>query len=1068
MTNDKPFLLPDERERQTIREALDTNLLVEAAAGTGKTTCLISRAVALIREGKCSIDSMAAVTFTRKAAAEMRSRFQIDLEKEYQKSAGVARQRILDALNGIERCFIGTIHSFCARLLRERPVEANVDVGFTEIDDFDDEIIRREAWNEYVAKLYAENNPILQELNEAGLEIGQLRQTYQRIIDYPDVEEWPAPKVKLPDLDSVRSALLDYISHMEEINPSLPDDAGSDTLIPKYQRIPRLLRYHDLEQPDQLMEVLQEFIKCKITQKNWPGGKNQALEESQRWNEFMTVWVEPVLSVWLANRYEICLRIVHPAQAYYERYKKQLGVLNYQDLLMTAARLLKQWPQVREYFNSRLSHLLVDEFQDTDPIQAEVMMLLSSDDISTNEWRACRPRPGSLFVVGDPKQSIYRFRRADIVTYNQVKEILINNDGQVLHLSANFRSDPAVIQWINDVFRDSFPPEASPYSPIYSLLELGTPRVGLPVEETIQRLAIPAELKKNEECLTYEADLIARIIRREIDERNANPGDFLLVAYRTRNLKLYAERLQQYQIPHRVTGGDALNQIEELRLLTLCLSAVADSSNAIALVSVLRGDLFGFSDPELYEFKKNGGIFSFTAEPPDSLPAALSSKYGDAFERLRLYQRWFKSLPPSSALEKVADHLGLFAYASAHPGGDVHCGSLAKVLSLIRSSYERFTTQRDILDFLNHLIQQEILFDGVSANPPEESAVRIMNLHKVKGLQAPVVFLADPTGRHQFGAEIFIDRSQATIRGFMEMKFGREGSKAKSILLAKPQQWEEMAAEEEKYLEAEKIRLLYVAATRPEKQLIISQRETNNRYNPWEFFDPFLSDKTGVVNTKAVLGEIPSPMPSEMDEIDKRISAVDRRREEISRPTYSILAAAQTADDYEERSLVREEGAEWGDLIHALLESALRNIDGDLSAIASRLIQDRGLNSAWAAAALRMANAVRSSEIWERAICANPRLAEVPFCVSHTGGDSLDSLPTICRGVIDLVFKEKEGWVIVDYKTDLSARENVASLIDYYRPQIRNYARIWRQIANEPVREAGLFFTEINQFYAIE
>ncbi len=153
--NDKSLTLPDCRERDSILNDLDINILVEAAAGTGKTTSLIGRMMNLILEGKCTAEGMAAVTFTRKAAAEMRSRFQVELEKTLRSESGLVRQRISDALGQIERCFIGTIHSFCARLLRERPVEAGVDIAFREIDDLEDRLIRREAWDEWVAGLYA-------------------------------------------------------------------------------------------------------------------------------------------------------------------------------------------------------------------------------------------------------------------------------------------------------------------------------------------------------------------------------------------------------------------------------------------------------------------------------------------------------------------------------------------------------------------------------------------------------------------------------------------------------------------------------------------------------------------------------------------------------------------------------------------------------------------------------------------------------------------------------------------------------------------------------------------------
>ena len=195
---------PDHRERLLILSDLDATMLVEAAAGTGKTTILIGRMVALLAEGKSAIETMAAVTFTRKAATELRARFQLELERAFRQSGGRRRERLAAALSGIDRCFIGTIHSFCGRLLRERPVEAGVDVMFGEMDETEDRLLRQTAWNSYVARLYAEDNPILQELEDVGVEIGRLRGAFMKLADYPDVEEWPAEKIDLPDLNPTR------------------------------------------------------------------------------------------------------------------------------------------------------------------------------------------------------------------------------------------------------------------------------------------------------------------------------------------------------------------------------------------------------------------------------------------------------------------------------------------------------------------------------------------------------------------------------------------------------------------------------------------------------------------------------------------------------------------------------------------------------------------------------------------------------------------------------------------------------------------------------------------------
>jgi ATP-dependent helicase/nuclease subunit A len=258
-------------------------------------------------------------------------------------------------------------------------------------------------------------------------------------------------------------------------------------------------------------------LSVGVVQKKWPGGRDQAKAEEACWNDFITQYAEPALKLWRQHRYEKVLRAVQPATAIYERLRHDLGRLNYQDLLMKAAGLLRSRPNVRRYFRKRFTHLLVDEFQDTDPVQAEVMLLLTADDGDQTDWRQCRPVPGSLFVVGDPKQSIYRFRRADIVTYNQVRDIIQANDGLVVRLWTNFRSAEPVVEWVNGVFDKVLPSESTVYSPANVPLETGRTEAAKGDLRGVYALRIPGELTRQEKVIAYDADFIARFIRKALD-----------------------------------------------------------------------------------------------------------------------------------------------------------------------------------------------------------------------------------------------------------------------------------------------------------------------------------------------------------------------------------------------------------------------------------------------------------------------------------------------------------------------------------------------------------------------
>ncbi len=1068
---------PDQEQRSKILQDLDTTILVEAAAGTGKTTCLIERMVALLTEGRCSIQTLAAVTFTRKAAAELRSQFQIALEMGVRETTGLPQTRLGEALTHIERCFIGTIHSFCARLLRERPVEAGVDITFREIDEVIDEHLRQQAWETFVATLYAQDDPLLHELDELGLSIDQLQKTFLRFADYPDVEEWPAPPISLPALQPAITALQTYVQHMESLASILPEDPGHDELIPKYRLIPRMVRHRqtDLHKPARLMEIFEHFTPVKIVLRNWPEGSQQAKAEHERWNTFTQNIVQPLVTRWQEYRYAPILQVLKSAQQVYDRLRRNAGVLNYQDLLIRAAELLRNSPPIRAYFRRQFSHILIDEFQDTDPIQAEVMLLLTADDPAEPEWRQCRPVPGSLFVVGDPKQSIYRFRRADIVTYNQVKEIIERSGGTVVSLSANFRTSSPVVEWINGVFAKAFPSSATLYSPSHVPLLPGRQEGKSGELVGVYRLEVPEDFKNQEAIAEYEAERIARTIRKVLDtgmtiprtrreitdgiDPRATPGDFLIVTRTKKRLPVYARKLQEYGIPHEVTGGSALSQVQELSLLYRCLLAVIQPDNPVALVAVLRSALFGISDAALYAFKRAGGEFTFRARIPEGLHPADAEAFTDAFARLNRYAHWLGVLPAAVAIERIAADLGLLAFACAAPGGNIRAGSFAKALELLRAVQVDRWANAEIIEYLDQLIHEEEK-DGIAVRIQGHSVVRVMNLHKVKGLEAPVVFLADPSGESNHEVDLYIERSGARVRGYLTV-YTESGNWRKRGWIAKPPEWETLAARERAFQDAENQRLLYVAATRAGTQLIIAQRAHRNDRNPWEFFAESLQSCPALAESLPQQLSVTFPIAVTPNEVMTARQDIHQRWTRLLQPSYHIMRAkdlSMTPGKLEH--VLREHGLEWGTVIHLLLQTVMTNPAMDIASLARSILENQEMDKSLAEAAVATVQSVMQSQIWQRALASPRRLVEVPFQTLVTA----TPLPAVQRGIIDLIFLEAAGWVIVDYKTDARSAGALRYLLEYYRPQIRNYVEAWQRITGQSVVEAGLYLTHIDQY----
>jgi ATP-dependent helicase/nuclease subunit A len=1078
-------LPPDHEYRQRILDELDTTMLVEAAAGTGKTTSMVGRMVALVREGKCRIDTMAAVTFTRKSTAELRARFQIELERAAAAATGAAAQRLSDALLHTERCFIGTIHSFCGRLLRERPMEAGVDLAFSELDDSQDQALRDEAWNEYVSRSYAEGSPLLAELNELGLEIGQLQSAFGRFAAYPDVDEWPVSEIILPDLNPILKRIEAYAEHMEQLVPSFPRERGNDKLMNAYELIPRLVRQIDRTRRADIMELVAEFRSLNVVQKNWPGGASQGKQEKTRWETFLPD-AESLVTLWRELRYAAVIRALRPAVEVYDRLRKNAGGLNFQDLLMKAAALLRDKPAIRRYFRERFTHLLVDEFQDTDPIQAEVMLLLTADDAEEPKWQSCRPVPGSLFVVGDPKQSIYRFRRADVVIYTQVKEIVLASKGAVIPLTANFRTTGDMIAWNNSVFDKVFPAVATTWSPAACPMLVGRTGGTEGQFQGIHVLRVPDTHQNKELALEFESDFVARTIRKALDSGvelsrtqkelvrgvtpQARPGDFLIVTRMKKHLALYAQKLSELGIPHQVTGGSALDQVRELALLSKCLSAVAEPENPVALVAVLRGELFGTSDTALYAFRKAGGRFDYRTEIPTGLAADHTAALSDAFLRLKSYGLWIKRLPPISAFERIAADLGLSMRAAASVGGNVHAGSLAKAFELLRSAQNELHSTADLAKHFRQLIDENREFDGLPARPHDAPAVRLMNLHKVKGLESPVVFLSDPTGEFDHDVELHINRSGDKVQGYMSIYGDPVGYQ--KPLLACPRDASVLFAAEKQFSSAEGQRLQYVAATRAGSALVVVQRDKGNKQNPWAFFESHLQGYPDLPDPGPQVCPAGEEVSIGTGDVVTAIQGVTNRWEQSALPSYASAAAKELSlapSKIHFHATTGEHGTEWGSVIHLLLETALVRPQVDLHQLARMALVEEGLDAGEADNAIELVGKVLNSDVLRRAKAARQYLVEVPFqkLVPAGAPTSVDGLPTLVRGVIDLAFREVPGWVIVDYKTDRIAASHAKNAVDHYRRQVESYADAWRDMVKEPIHEIGLYFTHLDKYIAL-
>jgi ATP-dependent helicase/nuclease subunit A len=1078
---------PDQLQRDAILKELGSTILVEAAAGTGKTTSIVGRMVRLLAAGVATVDRIAAVTFTRKAAAELADRFHRVLQVEASRAAGQEKTRLERAILSLDRCFIGTIHSFCGRLLRERPLEAGLPIDFEEIDEQEDQRIRSRVWQDFVEDAYWSQDPILGRLEDLGLQLEDLAASFQTICDYQDVEEWPAEQLAMPDLEPAVMELEAMVDHIEPLVRDFPDDSPKDPLITVFERVVLAFRQAPhIRSAPQLIDVLSQFKPVKNAPRTWPWGQEQAKAELARLTDFIEQVSAPLLKKWREYRYPVVIEALLSALDRYSTKKLELCKLNFQDLLLYSARMLQKNPTIRKYFKKRYTHILVDEFQDTDPIQAEVLLYITADDPCETDWRKCRPVPGSLFVVGDPKQSIYRFRRADIITYEQVKEIVRESGGRIIPLSANFRTVGPLIDWVNDFFSKRFAEQPQGTSPSYVALQKVLPEPKPGSLCGIRTLRVSPDKDGQRSAIEVDAHRIASIIRSLLDEkieipikpangsgayRAVEPGDFLVITPRLKHLHLYAKALQELDIPHEVTGSATVNETEEVLILHSVVSSLVEPHNPVAFLAVLRGPLFGLSDHQLYDFKTKGGVFSFESEPPQDLDPPTAQLFSDAFARMQRYRSWLVHLPMIPALEKIVEDVGLLIHAAVDTGGNLKAGALFKTLEWLRKSSPRLLTANDAREALYALVTKTQTHDAIPAMTISGSAVRLMNLHKVKGLEAPIVFLADPSGSFDKPPLIHIDRSGSKVRGYFAVHSAQPMGNNPEIF-AQPVDWDQYAQRESDFQRAEFLRLLYVAATRAGCLLTISQLDKGKKRHPWVMFSDALEEAPEWAGPfqqdRGRAATVPEEIPG--DEALRVRAELRQKWECVTRPSYQSSGVKERAVVSDDIPLAaQDQGTQWGTAIHALLEAAMARHGIDLEQAARTVLTQIGMDVELLPSCIDAVQKVMSSRLWVRAKQSRRVMTEIPFqmCVTDSA-DSSASQPLILKGVIDLVFQEDDGWVLVDYKTDRIPETSLEQFVEKYRGQVLAYAEAWASITQQGVKEKGLYFTHLDSYVVLD
>ncbi len=1103
----------DAEARRRIRKSLDESLIVEASAGTGKTTELVQRIVAVLASGRTTIDRIAAVTFTHKAAGELKLRLREELDRQRQAAAG--SRALEDALERLEEASIGTIHSFCAQLLRERPVEACVDPAFEELSEQESSRLYQRSFRAWLERRLDEPSPGLRRAFarlawrdswDDSPPLEQLQYAGRKLVEWRD---YPAKWERRPFAreEEIRT-LLTQARELAELS-SRPRRV-TDNLYVGLQPVRLFVQGversavagapQDYDTLESLLLKLGRDLRRETRKGSGEYGGGVAREELIRRRNELFQWIEEFRRRADADLAAELQEEMSGLVGEYDQRKRRQGKLDFVDLLVCARDLVKNQQPVREYLQRRFSHLFIDEFQDTDPLQAEILLLLAADDPAESDWLKVRPLPGKLFVVGDPKQSIYKFRRADIQLYRQVRDAMVERGCGLVALRKSFRSVPNLQQFVNTAFETEMDGDGhAEWIPLEkhrdeitgrpSLIALPVPK---PYKNRLSKEAVNRSLPDavaafvawlvQESGWGYQARDIAILFR-----RRTQGGEDL-----TRE---YARALEARNVDHLLAGSKSFHHREEVETLRAALTAIEWPDDELSVFATLKGSLFAIPDEMLLVHKQKFGRLHPYHRDGAAPPIADALAVLAELHRARNYQPFAVTI--HALLKSTRAHAAFLL----RPGGNQILANVARVADLART-YE-MTGGVSFRGFVDELTAQAEKEEASEAPVLEEDSdgVRLMTVHGAKGLEFPVVILADLT------ANLCAREPDQHVDGNKRLCATR-------LLRCAPWELLDHEADEAGHERAEGVRVAYVAATRARDLLVVPacgdepfpqgnwlsplekalypSRENWRKARPAAGCPEFgaasiverpmeydreaeFSVRPGLITPQLGSHEAVWWDPSKLDLgvegdhglrqedlltpddggslasyqawRDQRAKAIDAS----AQPEFTVFLASQAPDPPEHAVEVTSipasrAGAPSGRRFGTLVHTVLRDVPLDADPATVRKWTEMNARVLGAPreeieAASERVTAALQHPLLDRARAATRKHREYPVMLRAGEG-------RLMEGVIDLAFIENDAWVVVDFKTDA----NVSGRAGQYRRQLQWYASALSRLTDLPAR----------------
>lgn len=1071
-------MIRDFDERKRVVEDLGHSFVVEAGAGTGKTSILLERVRNIILSEKALLSEIVMITFTEKAAAELKMRLRNRLEEEYKEGNKKKSGIVARALEDFERGNVSTIHSFAVGMLKERPIEAKVDPQFEVADELTLSLLFDEVWQKWLEKEMDASTPALKRALRFGVSIGSIKEIAEEIVNNRDLYKGKPAKVHA-SVSSFLERLEINIAELLELSKkhcTNEQDRGCQQIQQLHRHLEDF-RTISTEEKERLIFDM-HISKGKGNREYWNpmtvcakvkaifGKMEQEIEEAKQ-------KIAQDICAELADWFGGFLKAMDLA-------KRNRGCLDFEDLLICTRDMLKDNMEARKYFQNKFKYIFVDEFQDTDPLQTEIIFFLSEESPEANHWDQVKVKEGKLFIVGDPKQSIYRFRRADIEIYNQAKKLLLER-GKRSDIVVNFRAVPSIIRWVNLVFADLIKREKEyDFQPGYIPIEAKREEIQKP--GSVIMLAPPPEALAGQNSISemreLESQYIASFIRHIVDHRKwkvqdkrndelreARFSDFAILLRKTTGIEHYEESFRDFDIPYRIVGSKYFYKRQEVVSLLSVLRAIDNPSDELSIVAALRSEFFGHSDEEIFLFKEAGGRFHYLKNEQSDENINLSL---DLLRRLHS-ERNEKSIP--LLLMDLFQHTKVMELCYLKPLGEQRVANLLKITDMARmhekteiSNFKKFTKWLDDMQMQEREAEESPILEE------DDNAVRMMTIHKAKGLEFPFVILAMLESGSRKKNRFIVDR----VHGRFEFSLGH----------LKPERFEQLKALEEKREDAEERRVFYVAATRAKEKLILPIFPKKKAEGLIAYLEGKIPENERSLRGKEEGGifffdeshlnleaKETHPFKAIFHEkyLQRDFSKIIQRRKRWINDLFNVKRKAQEGWTLKSATSIKEEmlldmeiGAikkearaiEIGKAVHAILSEINLAHPTDIEKWSEIKVARLSEFDVARDVSILVKNAFSMKTLKEAIMSRYFR--EVPFSI---GMDD-----TILEGSIDLLYKKDQTFIAADYKTDKVANDSeIKERMKHYKIQASVYAYALSKILERDIKEIRFLFLNIQK-----